>query len=85
MTEVVESPTDEYQFGKPMDRKEIEDKIPAYLASGGTIKRITITKGVVNVVECDVFVPNVGSHPSALGIKDTKVRIPRPEKKFGKK
>ena len=78
-------PADPYQFGKPLESKEIASKIPEYLASGGTIKRITITKGVVNVVECDVFVPNVGSHPSALGIKDTKVRIPRPEKKFGKK
>ena len=85
MTEVVESPTDEYQFGKPMDRKEIEDKIPAYLASGGTIKRITIEKSVTIVSECDVFVPGVGSHPSKLGVKDTKVRVPRPEKKFGKK
>jgi len=45
MTEVVESLTDEYQFGKPMDRKEIQDKIPEYLASGGTIKRITLEKG----------------------------------------
>jgi len=82
MTDVVESPTDEYQFGKPMDRKEIQDKIPEYLASGGTIKKITIEKGDTIVTECDVFVPGVGSHPSKLGVKDTKVRTARPEKKW---
>jgi len=82
MTDVIESPADEYQFGKPMDRKEIQDKIPAYLASGGTIKKITIEKGDTIVTECDVFVPGVGSHPSKLGVKDTKVRAARPEKKW---
>lgn len=85
MTEVIDSPADEYQFGKPMDRKKIQDKIPAYLASGGTIKKITLVKGDYVVTECDVFVPGVGSHPSKLGVKDTKVRTARPEKKFGKK
>lgn len=85
MTEVIDSPTDEYQFGKPMDRKEIQDKIPAYLASGGTIKKITMEEGKYLVTECDVFVPDVGSHPSKPGVKDTKVRTARPEKKFGKR
>ena len=85
MTDVIEAPSDEYQFGKPQDRKEIQDKIPGYLASGGTIKRITIEKGVTMVSECDVFVPGEGSHASKLGVKDTKVRVPRPDKKFGKR
>ena len=85
MTEVIDSPADEYQFGKPMDRKEIQDKIPAYLATGGTIKKITMEEGKYLVTECDVFVSGVGSHPSKSDVKDTKVRTARPEKKFGKR
>jgi hypothetical protein len=86
MSEVeIIDPADPYQFGKPLESKEIAKKIPEYLASGGTIKRITLEKGVSVVAECDVFVPGEGSYPSKLKVKDTKVRIPRPEKKFGKK
>lgn len=85
MNEVEVDINDPYQFGKPLESKEIQEKIPAYLASGGTIKKIIITKGVISIIECDVFVPGEGSHPSALGLKDTKARKPRPEKKFGKK
>lgn len=86
MSDIEIDNTDPYQFGKPRDRKEIDDKRGAYLASGGMIHKIIPPYGTTPiVVECDVFVPGEGSHPSAAGLKDTKVRKPRPEKKFGKK
>jgi hypothetical protein len=86
-TETETEVTDEYQFEKPLERLAIQRGIPKYLAEGGTIKVIKPPYGIVppHIVECDIFVPNEGSRQSAPGIKDTKVRIPRPEKKFNKK
>lgn len=76
---------DETQFGKPTERKAIDDARKVYLAEGGTIKRFIPPFMPENFIHCDTFVAGEGSTQSQIGIKDTKVRIPRPEKKWQKK
>ena len=85
MNDIKDEGFDENQFEKPRLRNEIQDKLPEYFASGGTIKRIALEKGVPVVTECDSFVPGVGAMQSSPTVKDTKVRVPRPEKKWLKK
>jgi len=87
MSETTEITTgfDEAQFEKPAERKLIDKEREKYLSKGGTIKRLMPPFLPNNFLECDVFVPNEGSHQSAPGVKDTMSRTPRPEKKFGKK
>lgn len=75
---------DENQFGKPAERKEIDREREVYLASGGTIKRFIPPFMPENFIHCDTFTPGVGSTQSQIGVKDTKARVPRPEKKWKK-
>jgi hypothetical protein len=75
----------EDQFIKPSERKLIDEQRPIYLAKGGTIKRFIPPFKEDYFIHCDVFTPNVGSSQSKEGVTDTMKRIPRPEKKFGKK
>lgn len=76
---------DEIQFEKPLLRKEIDEKRQVYLDEGGKIHKFIPPYAANYFVECDKFIPNVGSFASDVGLKDTKIRKPRPEKKFGKK
>jgi hypothetical protein len=76
---------DEGQFEKPILRAEIREKRKQYLAEGGKIHKFIPPFKVDYFVECDIFIEGVGSFASDTGLKDTKVRKPRPEKKFGKK
>jgi hypothetical protein len=76
---------DEAQFEKPILRQEIDAKRKVYLAEGGKIHKFIPPFAPDYFVECDIFIPGVGSFASDTGLKDTKIRKPRPEKKFGKK
>lgn len=83
----IENPTgfDEAQFEKPLLRREIDAKRQVYLAEGGKIHKYIPPFAKDYFIECDKFIPNVGSFASDTGLKDTKTRKPRPERKFGKK
>ena len=65
--------------------REIDEKREVYLNEGGTIKRFIPPFMPENFVHCDVHIPGEGAVQSEAGVKDTKVRKPRPPKKFGKK
>jgi hypothetical protein len=70
---------------KAAHRREIDEKREAYLEEGGTIKRYVPPYILENYIECDIHIPGEGATQSEPGIKDTKVRKPRPPKKFVKK
>ncbi len=76
---------DPSQFQKPDLRKEIDAKREIYLREGGMIRKYMTPIHEDNYLVCDGFKPGEGATMSALGLKDTKVRKPRPEKKFAKK
>jgi hypothetical protein len=70
---------------KPVERQLIDAERAKYLAKGGTIKKIVPPYSKDSFYECDIYIPGEGSFQSSPGVKDTLVRKPRPEKKFGKK
>lgn len=70
---------------KPIERQLIDQKRAEYLAKGGTIKKIVPPFTAESFYHCDIFIEGAGSFQSSPEVKDTLVRKPRPEKKFGKK
>lgn len=77
--------TDEEIVGKKHNRQEIEDGYEPYFDSGGTIKKFIPPFHPDNYYLCDGFMPNHGGVQSHPEVKDTKVRKPRPPKRFGSK
>lgn len=70
---------------KASERRLINEKREEYLEKGGTIKKFIAPFHPDNYYHCDVFVAGEGSLQSHEGLKDTKVRQPRPPKRFGSK
>lgn len=77
--------TDEEIMGKTHDRAEIDREREIYHDKGGTTKKYFPPYDIEKYCHCDVFIPGEGSIQSEPDIKDTMVRKPRPEKKFGKR
>ena len=84
MTDEKEQLSDDELIIKKYARMEIEDGYEPYFESGGTVKKYPTFDPEVYAL-CDVYIPGEGSIQSDPDIKDTKIRVPRPEKKFGKK
>ncbi len=70
---------------KATERRLIDEQREVYHDKNGMTKKYIAPFTADNYYYCDIFIPGEGSIPSEEGLKDTMVRKPRPEKKFGKK